>query len=156
MAQTESEGEGMFKRGFMLLAVAATALACLGCGGKGGLTTGSVKGTVLYQGKPLTEGSIQFVPERGQAANGQIGAGGAFTVSIPEGNGAVVGATQIAITATREGRPIPGERVKSVVWLIPERFGSPGTSGLNCEIKEGANDFKIELAPDRGSVTRVE
>ena len=147
----------MFKGGVCVLAVATAALACAGCGGKGGLATAPVKGTVLYQGKALTQGSIQFVPQRGQAANGQIGSDGTFTVSIPDGGGAVVGPSQITITVTQEGKAIPGERFKSVVWLVPERFGSPGTSGLNCEIKEGANNFKIELAPNgRGSVTRVE
>ena len=52
----------MFRGGVCVLAVATAALACLGCGGKGGLATAPVKGTVLYQGKALTQGSIQFVP----------------------------------------------------------------------------------------------
>ena len=147
----------MSKGGVWALAVATAALACAGCSGKGGLNTAQVKGTVLYQGKPLTEGSIQFVPQRGPAANGQIGSDGTFAASIPDGDGAVVGANQIAITVTQEGQAIPGERFKSVVWLIPEPFGSPGASGLNCEVKEGANDFKIELSRNgRGTVTRIE
>jgi hypothetical protein len=147
----------MFRSGVCALAVATATLACLGCGGKSSLATATVKGTVVYQGKPLTEGTIQFVPERGPAANGRIGPDGTFTASIPDDGGAIAGPNQIAITATREGQAIPGERVKSVVWLIPEKFGSPGSSGLNCEVKEGENVYKIELAQNgRGTVTRIE
>ncbi len=141
----------------VLTAAAVAVSCCIGCGSGGGPETAEVVGVVSYDGKPLTEGSAQFFPLNGKSAHGNIGADGKFSAAIPNGKGVPLGTCQIAVVVTKEGNPIPGERIKQVVWLIPQRFGSPATSGLAAEIQPGRNELKIDLSSKgTGSVSRVE
>src|SRR5205807_459369 len=52
---------------------------------------GDVTGKVVVKGKPLAEGTIAFVPEKGDAASGKIAADGTYKVSnVPAGRYTVV------------------------------------------------------------------
>lgn len=136
----------------------AVAVLCLsGCGAGGGPETAAVVGVVSLDGKPLDQGNVQFVSEKGKPASGNIGVDGKFSAALPGGKGVPLGSCQIAVVVTKEGNPIPGERIKQLVWLIPQRFGSTATSGLTAEIQPGRNELKIELSTKgNGSVSRVD
>jgi hypothetical protein len=134
-------------------------LTCLfnGCGG--GESTVSVlpdktypvKGKVLMaDGKPLTEGTINFVPTdftKGRLATGKIESDGSFTLkSGPSQDGAAEGEYKVSVESTK-GTPTgkPGV-TKSIV---PVRFNDETTSGLTATVKPQDNDvppFVLDLS----------
>jgi len=87
---------------------------------------GDVTGKVSFQGKPLTEGTVAFVPEKGNAVSGKIGADGTYKVAnVPAGSYVVV------ITDTK--------------GALPASYGDAKTSKLKVEVKKGANTADLEL-----------
>src|SRR5438094_9539253 len=75
----------------------------LGCGADNGLTLGRVRGTVTYEGQPVTYGQVMFVPDDSKGTNGpaamsMINRDGSFDMSTEEaGDGVVVGQHKVAI-----------------------------------------------------------
>ncbi len=134
-----------------------------GCarGTPGQLPTAPVTGQVTYQGQPLTQGEVMFIPvETGpgvRAAYGKLDAQGQYRLTTyREGDGAILGQHRVAIVAREEVSPdmgkqispegilLPGRQPKS---LIPERYADPATSGLSAQVKEGTNRFDFALTP---------
>ena len=81
----------------LMVSAAVVLVSCWGCGGStdpaAPVSTVPVKGTVTYQGKPLTGGTIKFEPEgAGREAYGQIKPDGTYVLSTykPD-DGAVLG-----------------------------------------------------------------
>src|SRR5262245_39545204 len=63
-----------------------------GCRNAHELDTAPVTGNVLLNGKPLTSGTVTFVPPKGRVANGEIRSDGSFELSTYRaGDGAIVG-----------------------------------------------------------------
>src|SRR5690348_16271909 len=65
----------------LLTLVSSFLLAVTGCGSNGGKAPGKtvpVKGTVTYQGKPLTKGTVRFEPDAGPEAEGEIRPDGTY------------------------------------------------------------------------------
>jgi hypothetical protein len=134
--------------GFGLVAV----LLLAGCS-RGGLTLGLVSGQVAVDGKPVKEGVILFVPERGPGASGPIDDGRYVLTTRTPGDGAVVGRHKVYFepkpppgdpnTEVREG-PVPPPPLKSD--FPPSRYATPETSGLTAEVQSGTNtiDFKLD------------
>jgi hypothetical protein len=90
---------------------------------------GSLTGKVTVQGKALAAGTITFVPVNDKEAKIATGVvkDGAFAVKdLPPGKYAV------AVI----GKP---------VGSVPAKFGSEETSGLTFTVKDGANEFDLEL-----------
>ena len=127
-----------------------------------------VTGKVTYNGKPLEIGEVVFNPvsgeteTTGQPASGTLGSGGYYRLStFDDGDGAVLGDHIITIKSNEvirsekpskkdtEGIRTPGPDGKlSYVTLksrVPTRYASPMKSGLRRTVKEGKNDFEIEL-----------
>ncbi len=85
----------------MIAAVAAWGcIAVAGCGDPGGPRpeTAKVHGKVVYNGKPVTKGTVTFVPilgkggESGESGNGPIESDGSFTLTtFNTGDGAIIG-----------------------------------------------------------------
>ncbi len=142
---------------YMLMATVAVS-ACVGCGGNGKTKNAQVVGSVVYDGKPLTQGNVQFLTQDGKPADGKIGAEGRFTASVANGTGIPPGPCQVAVVVTQQQNQSSGvDRFQTPKWLIPQNFGSPDTSGLHTEIKPDINELKIELfANGRGSVKYAE
>ena len=71
-----------------------------GCGPQHGMTLGQVKGRVLFEGKPVTRGTVMFLPEgEGATAMAVIDAEGNYVMETAEpGDGAVVGLHKVAVT----------------------------------------------------------
>jgi hypothetical protein len=133
-----------------ILTVAALAAALLGCGQKPtGPERGVVHGKVTLDGKPIVEGSINFVPV-------PAGAGPAWTTAFKDGqylsdaSGPVVGKNRVEILAPRNvtGKP---RRPRSdrmgpeddYVECIPPRYNTQ--SILDVDVRPGGNTFDFEL-----------
>ncbi|MBW3542412.1 MAG: hypothetical protein KY476_19275 [Planctomycetes bacterium] len=131
------------------LMVALGLLLMCGCGGRDPdrPATAPVTGTVTYNGKPLTEGTVTFVPQaKGNPATGQIGPNGRFTLTTYETNdGAVVGFHVVTVQVFAEGA-LPGmEAETSDAPSIPAKYEDPATSDLLVEVKGEPNNIPLEL-----------
>jgi hypothetical protein len=126
----------------------------VGCGGDG-LETVRVTGTVTIDGKPLTQGTVSFTPEKGRGATGQIASDGSFTLTTyKKGDGVVLGRHKVAVVAIdRQGAKPYSEESDDLElkWLIPQRYGNPYTSGLTFEVKAGEDNVAtLELTSRNG------
>jgi hypothetical protein len=145
--------------GWLMLVV-----VCAGCSSKG-----TVSGKVTYQGKPVTVGTVIFVPEAG---------GGGFSSNIRDGEYKIerlpVGPVKISVSTPANTVPVKGLIGKmqmpselqqklgsgtsaeglaqssrdSQTVLIPPRFQDPEKSGLTYTVKSGSQVFDIDL-PDK-------
>ncbi|NLY02237.1 MAG: hypothetical protein GXY83_39635 [Rhodopirellula sp.] len=107
---------------FGLLGAAVTFLAT-GCGESGGIERTVVSGTVSYDGQPIEEGMIRFVPTKDTAApvSGAEIQGGKYTVDAK--GGVPVGSHRVEVEAYRTGAaPAAGEEVPGVEGAPKEQF----------------------------------
>src|SRR5690348_7516913 len=106
------------------LAVLAMLLCQLGgCKNANELETAPASGKVLLDGKPLSRGTVTFVPPRGRVANGDIQSDGTFKLSTYRSNdGAIVGKHKATVfVANPDLKPgMPPERDQTVM-AIPIR-----------------------------------
>lgn len=111
---------------------------------------GHVHGTVRLDGKPLTTGTVRFVPEAGRAASGLIQSDGSFALgTYGQSDGALIGRHKVAIVAFEAGtydRPAYEIKNQKGKPLVPERYMAVGTSGLTFEVKSGDNPADFDLA----------
>jgi hypothetical protein len=123
--------------------------ALTGCGPG----VGEVSGTVRYDGKPLTSGTIQFLARDGIPYAAQIQADGTFAVQVPVGEARVIissvdEARQPRGQARRQGssvRAVPPPGGAGVGARIPLRYADWDTSGLTVLVEEGetVRDFAL-------------
>jgi len=140
-----------------LVAPGLCAAACfisLGCGGPTETVPElvAVTGKVTYQGRPLADASVTFVPadyeEEATELNrvvrpaGRTDAEGGYELAWGDHTGAPPGKYTVMITAFKPSDD-PEEKPES---LIPEVYASPKTSGLAKVVKEdGDNVINIDL-----------
>jgi hypothetical protein len=114
-----------------------TLLFCLllltGCSSKG-----TVSGRITYQGKPIPQGIVLFVPEKGQSITGTITDGQVKGKEIPKDAPLPPGIDPSIFDFNAQI-----SQVKST--SIPEKYGDPEKSGLTCTVKGGAQEHNIEL-----------
>ena len=123
---------------------------------------GVVRGTVQLDGQPVTQGAIWLLPDAGRGGNGEIKADGSFEIATmdTEGVGAVLGRTRLAVICYTEGttdgsNPDAARYGGGKQWIVPEKFASPLTSGLEFEVTPEDNVLKIELTSDgSGKITK--
>lgn len=135
-----------------LLVALCCLMAVIGCGRENDAPdTVAVTGIVTYQGNPVPNLSVGFVPEKGMLATGTTDSSGRFelTTSAP-GDGAIAGSYKVAINFVPEKTPeMPGfpgsENVSKSP--IPTKYADINTSGLAATVESDAskNDFKFEL-----------
>lgn len=124
-----------------------------GCGSGDGPERVVVSGKVSYQGQPVSDGEIRFVPTEGTTgptSGGKI-TDGAYKVDLK--GGVVVGANRVEIKAyrTMEGaQPLPpgagpaeGEIPKE--QYLPEKFNSRSELKLTIESPGGPTTQDYEL-----------
>jgi hypothetical protein len=139
--------------GFALIAptsvvlVVSLILAQGGCGQA--IQRVAVSGQVLLDGKPLTVGTIRFIPASGRPASSPILADGSFRVarkSLSTAGAEVVGlypgSYQIAILATESLGEAEEDEVR---WLVPRHYGDFRTSGLKADIQGPTESMMVEL-----------
>lgn len=105
-----------------------------------------VTGSVSYQGKPLTSGTITFSPnnkDSGHAAWGNLGAGGSYSLtSIKTNDGALPGEYKVAVIAY-----IPGTATKSSPGkpAIPPKYSRHAESGLTATVNNTTTSLDFDL-----------
>src|SRR5436305_1236652 len=106
-------------RGVMILGLAMLLLALAGCGMG---AKADVIGTVRFDGRPLTSGSVNFIASDGRTVYSVIGPEGQYSI-----RGVALGKAQVTVVShARTPFGNAGPTLK-----IPERYGKPDTSGLD-------------------------
>jgi hypothetical protein len=130
-------------------AIAALVLLSAGLAGCGGSGRATVGGTVTYDGLPIDNGGITFVPEDKSAkmAGGTITEGKYF---IDAEHGPAPGKYRVEITWTRptgsgkKGDPdLQGPGSGDTKQVLPDKFNKSST--LTAEIKSGSNTIDFPL-----------
>jgi hypothetical protein len=104
-----------------------------------------VKGIVMFEGKPLPEGEVHFVPEDPQAnpASGMINEDGTFELSTYERyDGATVGKHKVTINIPPHlDGSIPDPPIQ-----LPKRYGNPDETPLSVEVESRkTNEFELTI-----------
>jgi hypothetical protein len=113
-----------------------------GCGGK----TGSVSGTVTYQGEALSSGLVVFVAKDGRVSQpAGVEVDGSYTAhNVPVG----------PVTACVETHPLSGGdggrdkalgQARARYVPIPEKYKDAKQSDLALDVRPGANTYNIQL-----------
>ena len=110
-----------------------------------GPRTFPVKGTVMYNGKPVPKGTVLFTPMNGgSTATGEINEDGTYRLTTYKpGDGACVGEYRVVIMAM-EG-PLRGDPPIAPPPIIPDKYSSLALSDLKATVQEGDNvcDFTL-------------
>ncbi len=121
---------------------------------------GTVHGTVTFEGKPISEGSIIFEVSGARPATGKIKDGKIVDVTtFTPDDGVAVGEAAVAIYAksgtaatavaaspdANQGKLAKGYMGAGQASLIPERYNNPSTSQLTCVIQPGENELEFDL-----------
>jgi hypothetical protein len=144
----------------VVLLLCAGIIVFTGCGDKRP-PTARVSGRVTYQGRPVPEGKIIFIPEQGRPAIGELGPDGQYELkTFIAGDGALVGKHRVTIEARRVSGGAKPKTIEeelhggggaspptnfSIQWLVPEKYANPDTSPLTAEIKSGENVLNFDL-----------
>lgn len=133
-----------------LWSLTAVLTICLAsCGGPAVLPRGSVRGHVTWDGTPIKEGTITFVPISGTPGSpaAAIIRDGQYLIEAE--SGPVVGMNRVEIIANREtGETIPAvppatAEIRQVEQFIPDRFNRSST--LEQDVVAGENEFDFDL-----------
>jgi hypothetical protein len=136
--------------GLARVGFAGAVLALAGCGSDQ-LKTAIVRGTVTYNGKPVPNGTISFIPTSGPSATGEIQPDGSYTLTTyRKGDGAVLGRHTVVIVAMQDmsGR-LPEQRNPLPPPIVPVQYTSLATSDLRAEVKDEENTVNFSLRDEK-------
>lgn len=138
--------------GAVVVGIAGLVVGLIGCG-KSGPETVSVTGTVTYQGKPVTNGMISFLPvdpQKGRSAMGKIDSGGRYVAMTSETlRGLLPGEYIVTVAAFKT--PIadlsPAKSAPADNLVVPARYTDPKTSPLKLSVaaSDRSKTFDITL-----------
>jgi hypothetical protein len=108
---------------------------------------GNVSGSVSYQGKPLTTGTIIFYDAGNGAPSAEIKPDGTYTVPhVRAGTAKVAIMMPMDIPFMGFGGSGGGKTPEPAkVPSLPPKFADPAQSGLTCQIKTGSNTCDLKL-----------
>jgi hypothetical protein len=136
----------------VVVGLAAILVAGQGCGGPRGKTA-IVRGKVTYNGKPVPNGTINFIPVNGDApsAKGEIQPDGSYLLeTYRPGDGAVVGKHSVVIVAMADmGTRLPEQRTPLPPPIVPIKYTSLSTSDLKAEVENKENTINFDLKDDK-------
>ena len=125
---------------FRLLTVCLVLALFAGCGG--GPKTYSVGGTITYQGKPVTEGLINFLATGQKPLGGSLQSDGSYQYDLPPGAYRIRIDTPPKMPSTwKEGDPQTALGPRQV----PDKFASYSTSGLTAEVTEDEKTHHLDF-----------
>lgn len=138
---------------FLFVALCAAVVLTSGCGPSYPL--GKVSGTVTYNGEPVKTGDVTFHPAEGRVSvarieNGQI----VDATTFETGDGVALGPATVTIAAFEITGTVevlseedPSQTYEQEIRepLVPLKYDSVETSGLQYTIEKGKNELKIEL-----------
>ncbi|MDG3006463.1 hypothetical protein [Paludisphaera mucosa] len=150
-----------------LAAAVAVGLLAAGCGDDGLAQRYKVTGTVTYQGKPVSSGSISFYPAGGgtsdqRGATGVIKDGYYALSTQGDEDGAFPGDYLVAVTARKPDMGKAQENADKIGGLyrqedvakaykkapsdIPQKYESPEKGGLKAKVEAKSNTIDFPLA----------
>jgi hypothetical protein len=108
---------------------------------------GNVSGTVTYQGKQLTTGTIIFYDAANGAPSAEIKPDGTYTVShVRAGTAKIAIVMPMDIPFMGFGGPAPAKTPEpGKVPTLPAKYADREQSGLTCEVKAGNNTHDVKL-----------
>jgi hypothetical protein len=131
---------------FLMLALAGSSLLSAGCPQNSDSPSPQpVRGTVLFQGKPIEGALVTFFPTEAKpgyrSLTGMTDAKGRFRLAFNRSNdGAPVGKYKVSVV-WREMIQDGDEKLPNGPNRLPERYADPDASGLTATIVEGKNDL---------------
>ena len=131
------------------LAFAILSLGALPGGCSKGPPTGEVQGKVTFKGKPVTEGSVQFLnPKEGGSAGADLNADGTYVIKNPVvvGEYLVIVSPLIHIVDTDPGKSPPAP-VEKPAPNIPPKYRMQGTTTLKAKVQTGKNIRDFDMTP---------
>jgi hypothetical protein len=116
-------------------------VALLGC--SDGKST--VRGTVTFDGQPVSSGAITFVKKDGELIReGAVITNGAFHATLPPGNYQVeLSARRVVGKQKQKGFDGKDEEIELSEELFPARYNTSTT--LSAKIDPGANTLKFDI-----------
>ena len=112
---------------------------------------GKVFGKVTFQGQTVGEGVVCFSnAEQGVYINADLKPDGAYVVEMAEDFGLPEGDYLVAIMPRGVDVPIGGSAPPPKARPfpnIPPQYRTPETSGLALTVKEGDNQFDVDMKP---------
>ncbi len=152
-----------FNRKPLLFMVCVLLSTLTGCG-DGHPARSLVTGTVSYNGKPISIGSLVFVPVGGgPSAQGKVARDGSYEMgTFDEDDGVIPGNYKVMIVALTSsgGSGLPEDEVKAnnePVSVIPEWYGDLEKSGLLVTVtadKPNTIDFPLTDDKPKDPVTK--
>lgn len=129
-------------RGVALCLTAACTLSLLaGCGGGSeAKPMGTITGKITVGGKPLIEGRVNFVSDKGVGAGGNVTPDGSYSLEGPLPVGVYTAFITFDIPPSRLGTD-----AEKVMKTVPEKYLGQATSGLTAEVKEGTSEYNFDL-----------
>jgi len=132
--------------------VAALAIVPAGCGRTTPQGLVPVAGKVNYRGRPLTSGTIVFVPDAERGTNGALARAdiqpdGSYRLRAGDVPGTVPGWHRVTVTCVEDGGLAPGQILVVPRSILPPKYQDPQMSGLSCEVKPGQENtinFNLE------------
>ena len=133
-----------------LFALGLSYFLICGCGGSGARQVAPVSGVVTIDGKPLTQGTVTFVPTVGQSAKATINPDGSYVMTTySSSDGAPVGENRVMVDAAIRGRSGSDDLLgMSIIESpIPREYADIGTSKLVFKVEADTdNKFDITLS----------
>jgi hypothetical protein len=135
---------------YNVLRSAALVLSLLGpagCGtGASNTPVGAVTGKVTFEGQPVKEGLVSFMNlSAGTGDEAPIQSGGAFTIAKPLPTGEYkVMVLPLVVQQQVDGKG-PEVGVEKPAPDIPQKYRVIGTTDLTATVKEGKNEFSLEM-----------
>ncbi len=123
------------------------AAVSLGCGSQGAYDTSPLHGTVTYDGKPVTEGTIDFLPmagsdsqEMGKPAAAKISEDGSYTAgTYASGDGVIPGRKRVQYSA-----PLP-EDTRENANKAPSPYVGFEIEPTEIDVEDGDNEIDFVL-----------
>lgn len=136
-------------------------LGVAGCGTDGPAIY-PVSGTVTYNGAPVENAQVTFIPENGSPGTGQTDASGKYQISTRGKDGAALGLNKVTIVKMSSAgpampaNPTPEDMIKAAEaakgkqqteMMLPDKYGTAFSSGLTADVKtdQAANVFDFSL-----------
>ena len=140
------------------LAVGACVLVSLaaGCWGRADRPPlGRVSGTVRYNGKPVTSGSVIFTPTSqgggGHVATGPIDSNGSYTLTtFDTGDGALIDKHVVTVEAREKSAGSPRDKDGRITYkpaklVVPDKYADPQKTPFRYTVEAGSNTIDLDL-----------
>jgi hypothetical protein len=130
-----------------LVSIIGVALGAVGCRDDDA-PRALVRGKVLLNGTPLSEGEVTFLPASGGVGRSEIGPDGSYSlVGQDKEEGVAPGAyTAIVMPSAAQIKKAQGDPMVNVkASSIPPAYNNAATSKLKYEVKAGPNEINLAL-----------